>query len=44
MEGPKEVEVPLVEVYNAAGDNINKKLIELCPNLSRYVNCLENIF
>ncbi|XP_066147479.1 RING finger protein 17 [Euwallacea fornicatus] len=38
VRGSKEVELPLVDLYNIDGICVNTKLCELCPNLSRSPN------
>ncbi|XP_066261976.1 RING finger protein 17 [Euwallacea similis] len=38
VKGSKEVELPLVDLYNINGICVNTKLCELCPNLSRSPN------
>ncbi|CAH1134389.1 unnamed protein product [Ceutorhynchus assimilis] len=38
VKGPLEVELPLVDVYNESGVFVNRKLVELCPNLSMCSN------
>lgn len=44
VKGPLEVEQPLVDVYNTHGVFVNQRLLELCPNLSRFVlhSCLSS--
>lgn len=36
IKGPLEVDIPLAEVYDAKGQNLNERLVKLCPNLSRH--------
>ncbi|XP_030759093.1 RING finger protein 17 isoform X2 [Sitophilus oryzae] len=38
VQGPLDVELPLVDVYNSNDVYVNQKLVEICPNLSRCSN------